>query len=213
MRGINSPPSKIPFMGKERNSTAWLDWLNKVYEKLRGPLWDDNTAELFNSAGGGVAPTLAAFGPTGITHQYEFNQGDSVEIAFHIKHDIKPGSYIYPHVHWSTDGVGSGDVEWVLSYDVAKGHNQEAFSAGSSISVVQTASGTAWQHMITEASDAQAFIAPEIDSLIFMTVTRGSTSDTYPDTGTGGVFGLYVDLHYQKDRFGTPNKAPDFYAR
>lgn len=208
MTGIAPPPTQIPEFGYQ-----WRNWLNSVYEKLRGPLWEDYTETLANAQPRGTAPTLAAFGATSITQQYAFNRGDGIQVAFHVRHDIKPGSLMYPHVHWSTDGVGSGDVEWVIEYEYAKGHNQEAFAAQTSITLVQTASGTAWQHMITEASDAQAFTAPEVDSLILMKVSRGSTSDTYPNTGTGGVFGLYVDIHYQRDRFGTPNKAPDFYAR
>lgn len=211
MTGILSPPSKTPFMQNERNSSIWITWLNSIYEKLRGPLWEDNLTSLITSRPGSTAPTLRAFGPTGNIQQWDFGINDFVYTAgFHIGHDIKPGSKMYPHVHWSTNGVDTNIVKWELSYTFAKGHNQEAFPAEATLNLEEAGSGTAWQHMITEATDAEAFTAPEVDSLILMKfrrVTNGGTNNG------DQCFGIFVDLHYQKDRFGTPNKAPDFYKR
>lgn len=210
-------------------STHWRDWLNLVYERLRGPLWDDELAEISLELppGGGTSASLANFGPTSISRQPVFNQGDGATCKFHVRHQIKPGSLIYPHVHWSTDGTAatsgvSDIVEWELDFQIAKGHQQEEFTDQSQIVVTQSVYNTnspgpttpdAWHHYITEASDDQAFEAPEVDSLIIARIRRGSTSDTYSNLGNGHVFGLYVDYHYQKDRFGTPQKAPDFYRR
>lgn len=205
----------------------WRNWLNLVFERIRGPLWEDMLAPLSNAQPRGTAPTLVAFGATSITQQYEFNRGDGIQVGFHIPHDVRPGSKIYPHVHWSTDGTAatsgvSDVVEWVIDYEYAKGHQQEAFGSAGQITMTQSVYNSvstgptnpdAWHHYITEASDAQAFVCPEVDSLLIMKVTRGSTSDTYSDAGTGNVFALFVDIHYQKDRFGTPQKTPDFYVR
>ena len=117
---------------------------------------------------------------------------------------------MYPHVHWTTNGTNTNTVKWELIYTYAKGHNQEAFPTETTINLEQAGSGTAWQHMIVEASDAQAFTAPEVDSLILMRVRRVTNGGT---DNTDQVFGLFVDIHYQKDRFGTPQKSPNFYAR
>ena len=220
---LSAPPAVI----KDKNSQAWTNWLNKVYEKLRGPLWEDMLAPLANAQPRGTAPILQPFGATSITQQLEFNRGDGAQVGFHIPHNVKPGSKAYMHVHWSTDGTAAtaastDTVEWVLDYEYAKGHQQESFGNAGQITLTQSVySGISvgpttpdpWFHYITEASDAQAIVLPEVDSLLFVKVTRGSTSDTYDNTGNGNVFGLFVDIHYQIDRFGTPRKSPDFYKR
>ena len=79
------------------------------------------------------------------------------------------------------------------------------------VTVEQAASGTAWQHMITEVSDNDAFYAPEVDSVVIIKVTR--VTNTAASDKSTGVFGLFVDLHYQMERTGTLNKAPNFYER
>jgi len=219
-RELEAPPNS--------NTTfdiVWRQWLNRVYERVKGPLWEDMLSPIAGSTSGGTKPTFSSFGPDSLTEQYQFNRGESIYVGFHVLHNTKPGSLFYPHVHWSTDGtaatLGSSDiVEWEINYSVAKGHQQENFPAASQILIQQsvynsvTGSGpspTAWHHYITEASDAQAFEAPEVDSLILMEIKRGSTNDTYSNSANGHVFGLYVDIHYQIDRFGTPQKSPNFY--
>ena len=82
------------------------------------------------------------------------------------------------------------------------------FPAPTVIQIGEAAAGTAWRHMVTEASVDDAFVAPEVDSIILMRVKRNSTSPTNTDT----VFGLFVDLHVEIDRAATPSKSPDFYV-
>ena len=222
------PPSQVELVRKNSwADSTWKKWLNSIYTHFGGDLWDDELAEisLDKPPGAGTPASLANFGPTSITQQPVFNRDDSAVVKFHIRHQIKVGSLIYPHVHWSTDGTAatsgvSDIVEWEIDYQIAKGHQQESFTDQSQIVMTQSVYNAVstgpttpdlWHHYITECSDAQAFTAPEVDSLIMMRIRRGSTSDTYSDIGNGHVFGLYVDLHYQKDRFGTVNKAPDFY--
>lgn len=202
---LPSPPSKDTVF-----SQHWRNWLNIVFEKLRGPLWEDNTADLSRGSVAAGSPTLTNVNG-GPYQGYVFGIGDSVNAAFHIKHDVKPNSKFYPHIHWTTDGTNTGTLTWRISYQIAKGHNQEAFPTASTLDLTDTASGTAWQHMITEASDAQAIDMPEVDSLVFMNVELQAASGF--GTPADDIFGLYVDLHYQKDRFGTPQKSPDFYKR
>lgn len=227
---LEPTPSKITLVnGDPRSDSVWKRWLNHFYELFGGALWDDETTEisLDKPPGAGTPASLANFGPTSMTQQPVFNRGDSAVAKFHIRHQIKPGSRIYPHVHWSTDGTAatsgvSDTVEWEIDYQIAKGHQQEAFTDQTQIVMSQSvyntnspgpSNPTAWHHYITEASDSQAFEAPEVDSLVIMRVRRGNTLDTYSNVGNGHVFGLFVDFHYQKDRFGTPQKSPDFYKR
>ena len=202
-----NPPPKFPELD-------WIGrkWLNQIYEKLRGPLWDDMlTAISSGKIGAANAPNWTAFGPTGTNFQWVFSLNDYIQLSgFHITHDVKPGSKIYPHIHWTTDGTDTNTVKWRLSYTLAKGHDQEAFPVDATRDLEQAGSGIAWQHMIVEVSDTAAIEVPEIDTIIILRLERVTNDGT---DNTDDVFGIYVDLHYQKDRFGTPQKAPDFYKR
>lgn len=181
----------------------WRSWLNRVYEKLRGPLWEDLLSPLAEGGVGQGAPGGPTVVNSGPYKAYTFVAGDSINVAFHIPHNIKPGSKMYPHIHWTTNGTNTGAQVWRVHHQIAKGHNQEAFPTATTIDLPSAAaSGIAWQHMITECTDEQAIDAPEPDTLMLMSIeleTKGS-SDT--------VFGLYADLHFEIDRFGTPRKNP-----
>lgn len=156
------------------------------------------------------APTMTAFGPSGLREEYAFDIDDFVFCQpFHVNHDVKPNGLAYLHVHWSTNGTSTATVKWELQVSRALGHNQANFGAPTSIYVEQAAAGTAWRHMVAEVSVGDALTLTEPDELILVTarrVTNGGTNNT--DT----VYALNVDFHYEADRDTTPNKAPDFYA-
>jgi len=174
--------------------------------------WDDITSDL--SAGkavGANAPTWAVF-RNGIS-AYKFHQTTMNElwVTFHIKHDYAEGSDVYPHIHWSPNTTSTGVVRWGMEYTVAKGHDQEAFPATTTIYLESTiSSNKQYQHIVTEATDAQAFDAFQADTLILMRIFRdaGNAADTFPDP----VFALTADIHFQADKDVTPNKSPPFLA-
>jgi len=177
-----------------------------------GPGWKDMISSML---GAGMpaqnAPTLTNFAPGGWTvrREYAFAVADYCYIQpFHVNHDIKPGGRAYIHMHWTTNGTSTASVKWEFSYSRALGHQQAAFSAPTSVSVEQAASGTAYQHMVAEIADNDALTLVEPDELIIITarrVTNGGTDNS--DT----VFGLTVDLHYEAEYYATKNKAPNFY--
>jgi len=128
--------------------------------------------------------------------------------AVHIFHDYKPGTLIYPHIHWSHKAaVPAGSVVWGLTWSMAKGHNVEAFPAAGTITL-QQAAGAQYMHHIVEASTIQAIPASEPDSLIIMTVFRDPTvgGDTFADT----AYLLFIDFHVMTDGFLTHEKARPF---
>lgn len=131
---------------------------------------------------------------------------------FHLTHDIKVGSKMYPHIHWMPLSYSTGTVRWKFEYIYAKGHQQGESFLGSPTTfyVEMNSNGIKGEHMISESDDLQAFVAPEIDSIIRIRVTRDATHPN--DTFYGSVGGLMIDLHYESDRDATPNKAPNFYG-
>lgn len=158
------------------------------------------------------APTIANFGPTHTPQRRErrFDVGDYVFIdPFHVNHDIKPGGRAWAHVHWSSNGVDTGLVAWELTIMRALGHNQANFEAPSVVTIEQAGAGSAWRHMIVEATDLQALALSEPDELIMVTLRRVA-----PSAGSNAdqIFAIQVDFHYELDRRGTPNKAPNFYG-
>jgi hypothetical protein len=171
--------------------------------------WSDMLAPLV-TAGVPVqnAPSLTGFAGTSIRKEYAFALNDyCYVIPFHVNHDVKPNSLAHLHVHWTTNGTSTATVKWELSVIRALGHNQQAFTTPTVITIEQAASGTAWRHMIAE--DQTGITLYEPDELIMVTlkrITNGGTNNT--DT----VFGLMCDIHYQVDRLSTPNKVPNFYG-
>lgn len=156
------------------------------------------------------APVADNFGPSGLRQEYRFAVNDYIFIGpFHINHDAKPGGRAYLHVHWSTNGTNVQPVKWQMDVMRAKGHDQQAFGAPVSYNVTGTPVGVAWQHMISEVSDADSVAMTEPDELFLVTLKRVTNGGT---DNTDQVFGLHVDIHYETDREFTAFKAPDFYA-
>ena len=173
--------------------------------------WDDYEADFSaGTSSPSSEPTFEDFG-NGF-YGYNFAEGDDRFVSFHIKHDILVGSQVYPHVHWcpeTTMTVGQ-TVSWEFAWLAPKGHAQgESFFDPLNIIVFNyTADGTeiAGEHIVTECSDPDSILAPEVDAIMYGRVTRKVGSYV------GGVYGIKSDLHYRKGRLSTKNKAPNFYA-
>lgn len=170
-------------------------------------------------------PTFAVY--RGSIRQFQFSNAVMNEVftEFHIPHDYLPGSDIFIHAHWSQIVVDSGgpagvpgDIKWSFDVSYAKGHNQAAFIAPVTPTVVQTASGTQYQHMIAEVQLSAA--APsasqldsdnlEVDGVILVRGWRNPADAA--DTLNQQPFLHFIGIHYQTTNIGTKQKAPDFYT-
>lgn len=174
--------------------------------------WKDNVADLTSakSVGASAPSYIPLNGSSYLVPDMTGSPIRRLQIAFHINHDIKQGSYCWPHIHWTTNGNNAGTVTWRLSQQRALGHDQANFPVASNIDIAQTvAPAAAWRHFIAEGTvqGTQALQLVEPDELIVMTLEL--LSNTIP---TDAICGLYVDLHYEAERDGTKNKAPNFYV-
>jgi len=208
--------SPAPLTGLVNSVSTLTRYLLRELQKIASlmdidDLWEDNTADLSTGNTGAGAPTLTNLNG-GPYKAYVFAVGDAVNVSFHVKHDVSRNKPFYPHVHWTTDGTNAGTVTWRLHYQIAAGHQQEAFPTASTVDITQTYDNTlgAWTHMIGEVSDNAAIAMPQVDSLILMTCELEAATGF--GTPADDIFGLYIDLHYQKDREGTRYKSPDFYG-
>lgn len=163
----------------------------------------------------------------GTIRQYQFSQSQMNELwfSYHMQHDYKPGSDIHLHIHWSQNTVDTGgtagtpgNVKWYFDVTYAKGHNQAAFFAPITTSVVGTASGTQYQHMLNEVQLTSSTPTGsqfnsnllEPDGVIILRAYRDASDAS--DTLDQAPFVHFVDIHYQTDRVNTKNKAPNFYS-
>jgi hypothetical protein len=146
---------------------------------------------------------------------------DQAYIDFHMPHDYLMGSDIHIHTHWSHDSatVTGGSVTWAFELVYAKGHDQHAFTAPVTSSVIQNASTTQYQHMVAEtlastsggAADLLDSDLLEPDGLILCRVYLGA-NDITDSVTQPSPFLHAVDIHYQSTTVGTKQKSPDFWT-
>lgn len=185
-------------------------FVGAAYNETTRAVWRDMVADLARTPAAANAPTFTTMISGLQAYSFSAASMNQLFVSFHIDHDILRGSKIYPHVHWTPgSSTDTGTVRWGIEYTVAAGHGRGEFGASTTIYLEQAGPGVAHRHMIVEASDEQAIDAPEIDSLIVCRVFRDAAHAN--DTFAAACFGLYMDMHYQADRVGTPQKSPDFY--
>lgn len=176
--------------------------------------WKDITSDLATGkVAGANVPTWSAFRSGLYGYAFSASALNEVWISFHINHDYAEGTAIYPHVHFSPTTTSTGVVRWGFEYSIAKGHDQEAFPASTTVYVdYNIATNKQYQHLIAEVSDNDAPLKADLetDSLVLMRVFRdgGNVADTFPDS----VIGWTVDIHYQAERMFTLNKSPLFHS-
>lgn len=174
--------------------------------------WRDNIVQVAVQVGNPDAPTLNVF-RDGIK-AYTFFDGEMTEAFanFHIDHDYKLGTALYPHVHWAVQGTQVGVVRWGIEWTYAKGHGQMAFGPTQTVYVEQSTDGTAYKHYVAEVSDVNAIPGTDIepDGIIMCRFFRDGAHPN--DTLASDAFVFCVDLHYQASQYATPNKAPNFFG-
>ena len=170
--------------------------------------WRDITADITTRGVGATDPVWTQIGSSSF-YGYAFALNDVAWFNFHVPHDIVPNSLIHFHAHWITDGTQTNSVKWQWEYMYAKGFNQAAFNVtGTTVTAEEAASGTIYQHMVTETTGQQISGLTEPDGIIQVKITRLTNGGT---NNTDEVFMLTSDIHYQSTNQGTYGKAPDFY--
>lgn len=182
--------------------------------------WRDLLGVIRTRGVGATDPNDAVY--RGNIRQYQFAINDECWIEYHIPHDYVAGTDLHLHFHWSHIGtlVTGGNVTWGADISYAKGHNQAAFSAPVSPTVIGNASVTQYQHIITEVQiSASTPGATQIDSDDLepdgVILLRGFLSANNITVSGGGVpdpFLHFIDIHYQTTNIGTKNKSPNFYS-
>lgn len=201
--------SGIVVFPKASGNGIMVDTTNPTYG------WRDILGDLSIGVAGAHSPAWTNY--SGKFWAYSFDNAtgpgeDQLVVNYHMPHDYKLDTMVYPHVHWQPTTTATGTVVWEFQYTAAKGHQQQQYSQFANIyvtGVIPAGSGMVGKHYITEANIGSGipFTNLEPDSLIVMCISRIG-SGTYTDN----VIANYADLHYQSTNMPTKQKAPNFYV-
>lgn len=153
--------------------------------------WKDLIGAIELRGTGAADPTFSAYGATTF-RSYSFSAGTEQEvfIVFHVPHDYVPSTDIFLHMHWSNGAAtpNTGNVVWGFDYSYAKGFNQAAFPAFTTITVTQACPATRYQHMVAETAAITIAGLTEPDGLILVRAYRKAADAA--DTCTDAVFDI-----------------------
>jgi hypothetical protein len=181
-----------------------------LLETRTGDGWRDNISSI-DTRSGGNAPQRNLF-RDGL-YLYEFSADDMNEVFsnFHIDHDYKLGTMLYPHLHFATTSSASGVVRLGFEYSFAQGHSLGTFPATTTLYLNFTVpANSQYVHFVAEVPEGQGIPGTGVDTdgVVLMRIFRdaANAADTFPAT----IFGILADLHYEVDRYSTINRAPNF---
>lgn len=167
--------------------------------------WHDILGQITIRSIGAADPTFSVF--QGGIRAFEFSATvlKEVYLIYHVPHDYVLGTDVYFHVHWANAAAvpNTGDVIWGFEYSYAKGYDQEAFPASTTVTVTQACPATQYQHNIAETT-AVTIAGMEPDGVIMCRVYRDAAAAG--DTCTDSAFLLMADVHYQSTNIATKGR-------
>lgn len=187
-----------------------------LLETRTGDGWFDNVSQLYLRDTADSADPAPFVGGISLRR---FIPGEMREAfaEFHIPHTWKPGTMMYPHVHFTILSAGAGTVRWGFEYIFARTQRSNAFTqyptSSTTIYLEQViAANSERTHFVVEAAQGQGIPGTdlEVDGMILVRVFRDGAHVN--DTFASDVFGITVDLHTEIDRYSTPFRFPPFYT-
>lgn len=173
--------------------------------------WDDFVVSpAVGKNSGGAVPGWSAFVDNIFAHKFEDTKTQSLDFSIQLPHSYKPGSTLYPHIHWSPmTAAGTTRVLWQITYQWV---NYGAAYNGT------TSTNITGYTLANEGSPARSLVQYEscitpigagitgtgmnISSILMCKLTRLG-SNTVEDNYTGDAAILSIDFHYEVDSFGS----------
>ena len=173
--------------------------------------WNDLPGEFIVRTSGTDRPTLyTLFGG----HQmlvWSRTALNQTTVNWHLRHDYKPGSAVYPHIHFRPTGNLGGNVHWRFILSATKGYGQTSgIPAATTIDVIfPIPANSMGTHFVAEIP-APGWYTTELewDTVIHCTVQR--CADLATDTHEATIAAWQAGLHYQVGRIATPARLPPF---
>jgi len=172
-------------------------------------VWDDLRVAL--DKGSDAAKLAFSPGENSGGQIWYFRGGDRVKkeamsFTVQLPHNYKEGTNIYPHIHWTPNNSGAGNIEWNLDYTWVNYDptTTEFLPATNTKTVLANGPFTQRAHLITALTSGNAGLdgaGKKISSILICRLWRDErvTNDTYNDDS--GL--LFIDFHYQLDTFGS----------
>ena len=173
--------------------------------------WNDLLGEFIDRTSGTDRPTLAT--PFNGHHMLVWSSTalNQTTVNWHLRHDYKPGSAVYPHIHFRPTGNVSGNVHWRFILSATKGHGQTTgIPTATTIDLIfPIPANSLGTHFVAEIPAPGWYTtALEWDTVIHCTVQR--RADLATDTYNATVAAWQADLHYKVGRIATPARFPPF---
>jgi hypothetical protein len=144
---------------------------------------------------------------------FEFAAGDEAFTVIQMPHQMKRGSVLRPHVHWTPGTRGNEEAGKTVPWKMQISHAQYGYVFSDAVTVdlthtvpVGTLDGT---HLITGSAD---YIVPATFGESGMLLVRlfRDTGGTWVGTASGSLpLLLELDVHFQIDKIGSANEIPD----
>jgi hypothetical protein len=187
-----------------------------VLQTRTGDGWFDNESKLYTRDG----PNSADFQPfIGSIPGLRFIPNEMREgfVDYHVKHEWKPGTMMYPHVHFGVQAQDTGTIRWGFEYTWAnrkgsvKGYTKFQTPQIIYLEYTLTAADD-YEHIVVEAPEGQGLDGTnmEVDAMILCRLFRDA--EHVNDTFAHEAFAMNVDLHTETDRYATPLRVTPFYA-
>ena len=166
-----------------------------------GCAWDDLRIPGETVGTAATAPDRIDFVNVSGLQVYGFDGGNISETIFfscQVPHNSIANPILRPHVHWTPTTNLTGYVKWFLQYTWAD--LGSTFQAPITISGIGLASGSAWQHSLTNFPEISGH-GSGLSSMLMCRMYRTPTDSQ--DTYTDDAAFLEFDFHYLRDSNGS----------
>lgn len=171
--------------------------------KLDSGLYDDSQSPSTAVRNGVEAPT-SEIGFRGNNNfqalNFVNNQADEVQFTVQLPHSWEQGDTIFPHVHFSPWGTGTGNVQFILEYYISNVNGQFPASPATYTMTKNIASNNQWYHLIANNATGVTMSGITVSSVLYCRLYRDNTvASNFADKVTF----LSFDYHYQKNSLGS----------
>ncbi|NPD45104.1 hypothetical protein [Lentimicrobium sp. S6] len=145
----------------------------------------------------------------GNINQYNFeeNKLEVAGLSIQMPHSWN-GTAIHPHIHWSPEDDGAGDVIWAIEYTWVNynSETQYVFPAAETLTATASVNGDSHKYLIASFGPITPLTGSEnpqdnVSSILLIRLYRNGTSND--DTYAKGAFALSFDIHYEKNTVGS----------
>ncbi len=185
----------------ETDGTLEFNGTATIWDDLRTPV---NTVKV----PGSKAPTWTSYSAgllLGFSYQSVGGNEEEVYFTVQIPHGRKPGSDIFPHVHWVPNEDTTDDpevVRWGMEYEWVD--MDGSFSGTTTIYGEESFTDTADKHTVTDLTTIDGSGHTALISMLVCRLFRNSShaNDTY-DSGSALALLLEIDFHIEMDMIGS----------